>query len=266
MPMDHFAYNYHTHTTRCGHAVGEDEEYVLKAIEAHYKRLGFSDHVMLPGIVQRGMRGNYEELEPYVSSIRSLAQKYKKDIDIKLGFECEWYGSSYKDYYANLLASKKVDYLILGQHCFLENGYPKFYARLEDVDRAERQYVNDLLEAMDSGLFTYVCHPDLFVQFAGVRPSFKEDSYRIARHAKERNLPLEINLAPSRYMGFPPLESPYFKTYPFPPFWQIVKEVGNEIVVGVDAHNPYDFLSTDYASLQEFISFLGLKVNADFKI
>ena len=25
-------YNYHTHTKRCGHAVGEDEEYVIAAI------------------------------------------------------------------------------------------------------------------------------------------------------------------------------------------------------------------------------------------
>ena len=26
--------NYHTHTKRCGHAIGEDEEYVVNAIEA----------------------------------------------------------------------------------------------------------------------------------------------------------------------------------------------------------------------------------------
>ena len=42
-------YNYHTHTSRCGHAIGEDEEYVIEAINASYKGIGFSDHVMLPG-------------------------------------------------------------------------------------------------------------------------------------------------------------------------------------------------------------------------
>ena len=26
-------YNYHTHTSRCGHATGSDEEYVKRAIE-----------------------------------------------------------------------------------------------------------------------------------------------------------------------------------------------------------------------------------------
>lgn len=36
--------NYHTHTTRCYHASGKDEEYVKAAIKAGIKELGFSDH------------------------------------------------------------------------------------------------------------------------------------------------------------------------------------------------------------------------------
>lgn len=36
--------NYHTHTTRCMHAIGSEEEYILAAISAGYTELGFSDH------------------------------------------------------------------------------------------------------------------------------------------------------------------------------------------------------------------------------
>ena len=36
--------NYHTHTTRCLHATGSDEEFVLSAIKGGYQELGFSDH------------------------------------------------------------------------------------------------------------------------------------------------------------------------------------------------------------------------------
>ena len=36
--------NYHTHTTRCHHATGSDEEFVLSAIKGGYQELGFSDH------------------------------------------------------------------------------------------------------------------------------------------------------------------------------------------------------------------------------
>ncbi len=36
--------NFHTHTTRCNHAVGEDRQYVEAAIKGGLKVLGFSDH------------------------------------------------------------------------------------------------------------------------------------------------------------------------------------------------------------------------------
>ncbi len=39
--------NYHSHTTRCKHAVGSDEAYVLAAIEAGLDEIGFSDHAPL---------------------------------------------------------------------------------------------------------------------------------------------------------------------------------------------------------------------------
>ena len=79
-------YCYHTHTKRCGHAVGEDEEYVIEAIKAGIKDLGFSDHVFLKGITQQGIRGDYSCLDDYISSINNLKEKYKKDINIYVGF------------------------------------------------------------------------------------------------------------------------------------------------------------------------------------
>ena len=36
--------NYHTHTCRCGHAAGYEEDYVISAIENNVSILGFSDH------------------------------------------------------------------------------------------------------------------------------------------------------------------------------------------------------------------------------
>ena len=36
--------NYHSHTERCGHAWGTDDEFVLAAIDAGFQVLGFSEH------------------------------------------------------------------------------------------------------------------------------------------------------------------------------------------------------------------------------
>lgn len=40
--------NYHTHTERCNHAKGSDEEFVLSAIRGGYNLLGFADHIEWP--------------------------------------------------------------------------------------------------------------------------------------------------------------------------------------------------------------------------
>jgi histidinol-phosphatase (PHP family) len=39
--------DYHTHHARCGHAVGELEEYVKKGIEIGLMQIGLSDHMPL---------------------------------------------------------------------------------------------------------------------------------------------------------------------------------------------------------------------------
>ena len=83
-------YNYHTHTKRCNHAIGNDEEYIKAAIKAGYKGIGFTDHIMLPGINNSRIRGNFEVKDEYISTFRMLQNKYRYKIDIYLGFECEW--------------------------------------------------------------------------------------------------------------------------------------------------------------------------------
>ena len=54
--------NYHGHTYRCGHAYGQDEEYVQAALEMGFEVMGFADHVILPGFSQYPMRADYDKL------------------------------------------------------------------------------------------------------------------------------------------------------------------------------------------------------------
>lgn len=71
--------NYHTHTTRCHHAEGEDRQYVETAIERGLKILGFSDHTpyYYDGDYVSGVRMLPEEVEGYVESIQRLKDEYK---------------------------------------------------------------------------------------------------------------------------------------------------------------------------------------------
>lgn len=83
-------YCLHTHTKRCGHAQGENEEYVKAAIDNKITLLGFSDHVLLPNFHQKKVRGDYKLIKEYIKSINYLKNKYHKKINILLGFECEY--------------------------------------------------------------------------------------------------------------------------------------------------------------------------------
>ena len=86
--------NYHTHTARCGHAEGTDEEYVLAAIGRGFDELGFSDHVPWPyknGYVHPTVRMNISQMPEYLASVRALAEKYRGQIRILTGFECEYF-------------------------------------------------------------------------------------------------------------------------------------------------------------------------------
>ena len=40
--------NFHTHTYRCKHAVGNEEDYVIEAINQNLTTLGMSDHGPYP--------------------------------------------------------------------------------------------------------------------------------------------------------------------------------------------------------------------------
>lgn len=89
--------NYHTHTTRCMHATGDDEDYVLSAIKGGYRILGFSDHTPWKYRTDyvADMRMLPEELPGYVESLKTLREKYHDRIDIRIGLECEYFPPIY---------------------------------------------------------------------------------------------------------------------------------------------------------------------------
>ena len=85
--------NYHTHTRRCGHAVGEDREYAEAAVQAGLKILGFSDHApqIFPDGYYSSFRMRPEELKGYVESVLSLRKEFAGTLEIPLGLELEYY-------------------------------------------------------------------------------------------------------------------------------------------------------------------------------
>lgn len=223
--------NYHTHTMRCQHASGEDREYVEAAIRAGISVLGFSDHC--PWIYQDDYVSNIRmipaETEGYVTSIEKLRSEYKKDIDILIGFEAE-YIPELMEQQDRFLADYPIDYMILGQHFLDKESDVNYSGRMSDDENRLIRYVDLCLEAVESGRYAYLAHPDL-IYYTGADEIYEREMRRLCQGMKKRGVPLEMNL----------LGIAIKRNYPDRRFWAIARETGNPVIFGVDAHNPEQF-------------------------
>ncbi len=251
--------NYHTHTYRCGHAVGEDEDYVIEAIALGLTTLGFSDHVMLDGLKQENVRGDFSLTEDYFSSINYLKEKYRERIDIKLGFEAEPF-PEYFEYYRYLLKNNKIDYLILGNHCALQEGKVRYFFSKSTGKEDLIRYRDTLIDGVKTGLFSYIAHPDYFMGgYSKFDRTCKQISEEICDASLKYDVPLEFNFAGIRKgkvkFGF---EERYL--YPHLDFWKIAKKKNCKVIIGLDAHAPSELSHERNDIGYELVKKLGLNV------
>ncbi len=249
-------YNYHTHTMRCFHAFGNDEDFVKAAIEAGFDEIGFADHS--PWHFENhvsGMRMHEREREGYCESVKSLREKYKDKISIKLGLECEYF-PYHMPWLKEKIKEHEIDYIILGHHFCRCETVGEYNGALRTPEQI-RLYCDEVLEAMDSGLFTYVAHPDIFMRGYPVFDEVcKEVSLKIIDKAIETNTPLEYNL-----LGLSHSKLDRKQGYPYPDFWALAGEKKPPVTIGIDAHTPEAYLDTElYDSGIRTLSKLGLRI------
>lgn len=225
--------NYHTHTKRCMHACGEDREYVEAAIESGLKILGFADHTPYPtgSDFVSGMRMPLSAADGYFKSIMDLREEYKNDIQILAGVEAEYF----PEHFDKLLAFMKdypLDYMILGHHFVPDEEHGRYVGSPFTDIKVLEEYGENVIAGIKTGKFAYVAHPDL--------PAYEGDDklaakakvfHNICKVAKECNVPLEINML-GHVRGI---------QYPSDEFFKIASEYGNDVIIGMDIHNPKHF-------------------------
>ena len=252
--------NYHTHTYRCGHAIGTEEEYVRAALDAGWQVLGFSDHIPWPyenGFSNPQTRMPLSELAEHLRILRELRERYRDSIRLYIGFECEYF-PAYLPWLRALCAREKTDYLLLGNHFDRTDDGGLYYGVCTEPAHI-RSYTENTLLGMETGLFRYLAHPDLpLMNYPVFDGEAERMSYALCRRAKELQMPLEYNLQGVRHK-----QSGYAEGvgYPCAAFWRIAAELGNTAIVGVDAHSP-DALrdSAALADAYAFLDELGIRV------
>ena len=245
--------NLHAHTVRCNHASGTEREYIENALAGGLKIFGFSDHAPypFPAEYRSGFRMRCDQQGDYVDTLLALREEYKGKIDIKIGYEAEYYPKFFGDF-LRMVTEYPIDYLIMGQH-FIENEMEGKYSGITtDSEAYLAQYADQVIEGIGTGVFTCVAHPDL-CNYTGPREIFDRHYSRLIEAAMAADMPLEINLLGVRD----------HRAYPHDRFFALCGEMGAEVCIGCDAHQAevaYD--GPSYLKAMEMAEKYGLRVNA----
>ena len=234
--------NYHTHYSICKHAVGSLEEYILKAIELGYEEFAVTEHIPFPKEMRSVITSKrmwIEELDTYINEVNHCKEKYKNQIKILLGFECE-----YLDFLEPLIKElhEKSDFLILGQHYLkVGNKYKSIYDVSEDKDL--QNYISTAHRALSTGLFKIIAHPEIFLWKIKTWNSYIEElSNQLIDTAIKNNVLLEINSNGIRLCSRKNRTFIYNnkKQYCYPNynFFKLAKEKNAKIILNDDSHDP----------------------------
>lgn len=219
----------HNHTTLCNHAEGTIDEYILQAIKNGTKIFGFSEHA--PMDFDEKYRASFEQMSEYENAVLIAKERYKKEIEILLGYEVDYL----ENHMDERVLNADVDYLIGSVHFIDKWGFdnPEFIGKYEDedIDEIWQKYFDSIQKMAKSKLFDIVGHIDLIKVFKFMP---NKNILEIAKNAliaiKESDMVLEINMAGYRK----PIGEPY-------PSLDILKEAYKleiPITFASDAHSP----------------------------
>ena len=234
--------NYHTHTYRCRHASGDVADYVAVARVAGLSELGFSDHCPYPDDRWPETRMPISELPDYLEALtvaKAVATSDPASPRIFAGLECEWSPVDEAFIRDEFLGTCRLDYLVAGIHYYLDKGE---WGDTYEISKASELvgFAETSCGAMESGLFSYLAHPDVFCfNWLAWDKNAEACARDILATAARTGVPLEIN-----GYGFRKdyVQAPEGRRRPYPhlEFWRIAAEYDISCVVNSDAHLPSD--------------------------
>jgi len=230
--------NYHNHTILCGHAIGEMDEYIKKAVEYGLKEFGFSDHAPVPLHLRDGISMSPEDVPGYMNSILAKKEEYKNIIGIKLGFEIDFpfFDTLENSYFYN----PDIDYIIGSTHYMGDWGVdnPAEISRYNerDIDDIYKDYFALVEGLVDARFCDIVGHFDLIKKFGhrpkcGMSPVYR----RIAKKMSANGIAAEINTSG--------LRKPVHEIYPSDEIINILFQENVPVTLGSDSHSPDDVCS-----------------------
>jgi len=225
--------DYHIHTWRCKHAVGEMEAYVEKAIQLGLEEIAFTDHIPLPHDFDIEHRMSLHELDDYMQTVTDLDRAYP-EISIRKGIEADYY-EGFESYTEDLLSRYPFDVILMAVHFIRhwpeENWVFNYDFGNKPPEAVYTDYLQTVLTGIKTGLFNVVAHLDLIKMADLPLVKHNEDDLKMVFNAvKEHDMAIEINTSGKR--------KTIGELYPAPSVIKMMFQNDVPFTVGSDAHSP----------------------------
>ena len=247
--------NFHTHNYLCGHAGGTVYDFCEVAVAHGMSTLGISDHCALPlGFPHNEDFCLESFLSEYLPQFDEAEAEFGDKLKILKGVEIEYFDGC-DDYYRRLLES--LDYLVLGQHLYLESGSCKSSYSDYTTERDVLAYFDCVKRGLNSGYFSLLAHPDVIFYHAP-QPSKKVVAAfdAVVKSAVKRDIPLELNANGVRYHEF---------RYPTDLLVELCKKHDAKVVISSDAHSPNSLCDEHMYNMRAYAHAVGLNVVDEIK-
>ncbi|MFA6784618.1 MAG: histidinol-phosphatase [Sphaerochaeta sp.] len=241
--------NLHTHSYYCGHGFGEVAEYAEKACMQHLHVLGMSEHCPVSDERWVRTRMPFAMLGQYNQDCLRTQNEYVGKLEILRGFECD-YLPQYRSFYKEM--SEQCDYLLFGIHDLsldIDSEYSVFWNTMTKQDLYT--YTEIYLQALQSGLFLFGAHPDVFMyNYQEWDEETKACSKAIIECAVDYNVALEINANGMRKKMVETSRGVRY-AYPHQEFWKLASQYPVKVITNSDAHNP-DYVNDGFTLCKTF--------------
>ena len=158
-------FNYHSHTYRCMHSDQDmtDEDYIKDYIKMGFKKIAITDHCPEKNVIDKRqrVRMTYEQRKEYLQTIRALKEKYKDQIEIKVGYEVEYLPGEE----TNIKELKEEsDIIVLGQHfVYDENKELRILGKCDYTEEELLRYAEYVEKALELNIPDIIAHPDIYM-------------------------------------------------------------------------------------------------------
>jgi histidinol-phosphatase (PHP family) len=275
--MNFILEDYHTHSELCHHAIGTIEDYVKKAIEFNLKTIGICDHFPYEFLknIERIPYGEYaitvEEIDDYLATGESLQSKYKEKINVRIGFEVDFFENQEPALNIHLNKIKsRLDYILGSIHIlnfkdsrgawgFDDNRFREDY-EFYGPDEVYMIYYKTEQDMLNSKLFDLdvIGHFDLpkkFNDFPNEKETVFNEAMRTLELIKKKGVAMEVNTSG--------LRKDVKEQYPSEELLKEILGLDIPILLGSDAHDPNE-VAWEFELIIKLLKRIGFNKLAHF--